>query len=156
LPFADASFDMIISRSVVEHLADPPRVFREFARVLRPGGKVVIITPNKYDYVSVLAALTPYRLHRSLVSRIFRVPEDDVFPTLYRANTLKSIRRAFAGAGFAVREIETINHYPAYLMFSPLLFRLGVLYERLTSLALFRQLRGSLLGVFEKPAEGVR
>ena len=31
------------------------------------------------------------------------------------------------------REMETINHYPAYLMFSPVLFRLGVLYERITS-----------------------
>src|SRR5947209_5499122 len=56
LPFPGDCFDMVISRSVVEHLADPWEVFREFSRVLRPGGKVVIITPNKYDYVSLLAA----------------------------------------------------------------------------------------------------
>jgi len=35
-------------------------------------------------------------------------------------------------------------------MFSPVLFRIGVLYERLTSLRPFRSLRGSLLCVFEK------
>src|SRR5207302_7081240 len=87
LPFPADHFDMVISRSVVEHLEDPKRVFREFYRVLRPGGKVIIITPNKYDYVSLIAALTPYRLHRALVSKIFQVSEDDVFPTLYRANT---------------------------------------------------------------------
>jgi ubiquinone/menaquinone biosynthesis C-methylase UbiE len=150
LPFPANYFDMVISRSVVEHLEDPPKAFREFARVLRPGGKVVIITPNKYDYVSVIAALTPYKLHRSLVSRIFQVSEDDVFPTLYRANTLSSFARAMRSAGFAECELDTVNHYPAYLMFSPILFRLGVLYERLTSLRLLRALRGSILAVFVK------
>ena len=122
LPFSSSNFDMVISRSVVEHLTDPVQVFSEFWRVLRPGGKVVIITPNKYDYVSVIAALTPYKLHRYLVSRIFQVPEDDVFPTLYRANTIGAIRKAFTKAGFVPTEVDTMNHYPAYLMFSPTLF----------------------------------
>jgi len=152
LPLSSNCFDMVISRSVVEHLEDPPRVFQEFCRVLRPGGKLVIITPNKYDYVSLIAAFTPYRVHRALVSKIFQVSEDDVFPTLYRANTLSSIRKVMISAGFVLKEIETINHYPAYLMFSPILFRLGVLYERLTSLDVFQSLRGSILCVFEKPA----
>jgi SAM-dependent methyltransferase len=155
LPFRSGYFDLVISRSVVEHLDDPPMVFREFARVLKPGGRVVILTPNKYDYVSLIAAVTPYSVHRSLVSRIFSVPEDDVFRTLYRANTLSSIRRAFAGAGLVPKELDTINHYPAYLMFSPVLFRLGVLYERITSLKIFRSLRGSLLCVFEKPVDPI-
>jgi SAM-dependent methyltransferase len=150
LPFKAESFDMVISRSVVEHLDDPPQVFREFCRVLRPGGKVVIVTPNRYDYVSIIASVTPYRLHRSLVSKIFRVSEEDVFPTLYRANTLSSIRKALTGAGLIEKELDTVNHYPAYLMFSPVLFRLGMLYERLTALPLFRSLRGSILCVFEK------
>jgi len=150
LPVPSGYFDMVISRSVVEHLEDPARVFREFWRVLKPGGKVVIITPNKYDYVSLIAAVTPYRIHRLLVSKIFQVSEDDVFPTLYRANTLSSMQKAMLAAGFVVRELGTINHYPAYLMFSPMLFRLGILYERLTSLKLLRSLRGSILCVFEK------
>jgi SAM-dependent methyltransferase len=152
LPFPAACFDLVISRSVVEHLAEPAQVFHEFFRVLRPGGRVVMITPNKYDYVSLIAAASPYRLHRLLVSKIFEVPEHDVFPTFYRANTLSSIRDAMNSAGFAEKELGTINHYPAYLMFSPVLFRLGVLYERLTSLKPLEGLRGSILCAFEKPA----
>lgn len=151
LPFPSGHFDMVISRSVVEHLDHPLQVFREFCRVLRPGGKVVIITPNKYDYVSLIAAATPYWLHRRLVSKIFRVSEDDVFPTLYRANTITSIRKALYAAGFTQRELRTVNHYPAYLMFSPVLFRLGVLYERLTTHELLSPLRGTILCLFEKP-----
>jgi ubiquinone/menaquinone biosynthesis C-methylase UbiE len=159
LPFPSDHFDMIISRSVVEHLEDPPQVFREFCRVLRPGGKVVIITPNKHDYVSVIAALTPYWLHRRLVSKIFGVPKDDVFPTLYRANTLRAMRKSMISGGFVEKELDAINHYPAYLTFSPVLFRLGILYDRLTSRTSFRSLRASILCVFEKtpgPAESMR
>jgi ubiquinone/menaquinone biosynthesis C-methylase UbiE len=154
LPFASEHFDIVISRSVIEHLDDPSKAFQEFWRVLRPGGRVVIVTPNKYDYVSLLAAITPYRLHRSLVSRIFHSSEDDVFPTRYRANTVRAMRKTLTGAGFLEKELDTINHYPAYLMFSPLLFRLGVLYGRLTSLEFFWMLRASILCVFEKePAD---
>ena len=151
LPFESNVFDMVIARSVVEHLRDPPGVFREFFRILRPGGHVVLITPNKFDYVSLIAAVTPYSFHRFIVSRIFQVPEDDVFPTMYRANTVRSMRRAMATAGLIEREMDTINHYPAYLMFSPVLFRLGVAYERLTALPSLRMLRGSILCAFEKP-----
>ncbi len=152
LPFPPNSFDLVISRSVVEHLSNPGQVFREFHRVLRPGGKVILSTPNKYDYVSVIASLTPYRLHRVFVSKILRVSEDDVFPTLYRANTLSSLAKQLRAAGFSQRCLRAVNHYPAYLMFSPLLFRLGVVYERLTSLHSLRFLRGTILCVFEKQA----
>jgi ubiquinone/menaquinone biosynthesis C-methylase UbiE len=151
LPFPAEHFDMVISRSVVEHLEDPLQVFREFSRVLKPCGKVVIITPNKYDYVSLIASMTPYSVHRFLVSKIFPVTADDVFPTFYRANTLSAIRKALNSAGLIEKELATINHYPAYLMFSPMLFRLGIFYERITSCEFFRSLRGSLLCAFEKP-----
>jgi SAM-dependent methyltransferase len=152
LPFPAESFDLVISRSVIEHLPDPPRVFREFQRVLKRGGRVILATPNKYDYVSLIATLLPYRWHRKLVSRIIGVSEDDVFPTLYRANTLSRLGRELLGAGLERRMLKAINHYPVYLMFSPILFRLGILYERLTSPAAFQCLHGTILCVFEKPA----
>ena len=121
-------------------------------RVLKPGGTIVMITPNKYDYVSVVAAVTPYSWHRAIVSRLFGVPADDVFPTRYRANTLRSLRAAMSASGLVERHLDTITHYPAYLMFSPMLFRIGVVYERLTRWPAFRNLRASIVGVFQKPA----
>ncbi len=151
LPFPSAYFDVVISRSVVEHLADPPRVFREFHRILKPGGKVIFSTPNKYDYISIGARLTPYGWHRALVSRMLGVPEDDIFPTLYRANTLSKLGKELNAAGFRRTVLKSVSHYPAYLMFSPVLFRLGMVYERLTAFRPLRFLRGTLLCVFEKP-----
>lgn len=151
LPFRANSFDVVISRSVVEHLTDPGAVFREFHRVLKPGGVVILSTPNKWDYISVAARLTPYKFHRSVVSKMLGVKEDDVFPTFYRANTLSRLGRTLNAAGFAEKRLMAVSHYPAYLMFSPLVFRLGMLYEKLVSTEAFRFFRGTLLCVFQKP-----
>jgi 2-polyprenyl-3-methyl-5-hydroxy-6-metoxy-1,4-benzoquinol methylase len=46
LPFAAESFDWIVSTEVLEHLHDPHRFIPEFARVLKPGGKMLITTPD--------------------------------------------------------------------------------------------------------------
>lgn len=44
LPFADSSFDAVISFNTFEHLADPTRAAGEVFRVLKPGGKLVLHT----------------------------------------------------------------------------------------------------------------
>ena len=150
LPFPPETFDLVISRSVVEHLQKPFEVFLEFHRVLKPGGKVIFSTPNRYDYVSFVASVTPYAWHRVMVRKMTGVEEDDVFPTLYRANTLASLGRQLNAAGFRKIVLKAINHYPSYLMFSPMLFRFGTVYERITSHAWFENLRGTLLCVFKK------
>lgn len=43
LPFADASFDLVYGRAVLHHIGDLPAACREFARVLKPGGRVVAV-----------------------------------------------------------------------------------------------------------------
>lgn len=41
------SFDVIVSTEVIEHLENPRSVFREFYRLLRPGGTLLVTTPNQ-------------------------------------------------------------------------------------------------------------
>ncbi len=43
LPFKDESFDLIFSHSVIHHCKDLKPLFRQFSRVLRPGGKIVAL-----------------------------------------------------------------------------------------------------------------
>ncbi len=45
LPFADASFDAVVSADVVCQVEDGARALREFARVVRPGGVVLVNVP---------------------------------------------------------------------------------------------------------------
>lgn len=51
LPFRDASFDTVICSEVIEHVSDEPEVIGELVRVLRPGGVLVLGTP---DYSKLL------------------------------------------------------------------------------------------------------
>lgn len=46
LPFADGSFDVVTCQTVLMHLPDVPRALHEMKRVLRPGGRVVLVEPN--------------------------------------------------------------------------------------------------------------
>jgi SAM-dependent methyltransferase len=48
LPFADGSFQTVIASDVLEHLADPQFAWREIARVLAPGGVVLLNVPFLY------------------------------------------------------------------------------------------------------------
>lgn len=48
LPFADASFDVVVTNHVIEHLRDQRKHIAEIHRVLRPGGSVYLATPNRY------------------------------------------------------------------------------------------------------------
>lgn len=45
LPFSDASFDNIVMLDVLHHIERPSRFFREAERVLRPGGRIVMVEP---------------------------------------------------------------------------------------------------------------
>jgi SAM-dependent methyltransferase len=56
LPFEDASFDFVFGHAVLHHIPDLERAFAEFARVLRPGGRVAFCgEPSRYG--DLLAAL---------------------------------------------------------------------------------------------------
>jgi len=46
LPFRDATFGLVVSSECIEHTAEPLMAIREMVRVLRPGGKLVLSTPN--------------------------------------------------------------------------------------------------------------
>ena len=48
IPFPDASFDLVFSSHVLEHLTDEPRLYSEMARVLRPGGTAIHVVPTSY------------------------------------------------------------------------------------------------------------
>ena len=47
LPFEDDSFDYVVSFQVIEHISNDKRFVDEIRRVLRPGGKFIVSTPNR-------------------------------------------------------------------------------------------------------------
>lgn len=47
LPFADGSFDVVVSFETIEHVAKPERLLQEIVRVLKPGGVGICSSPNR-------------------------------------------------------------------------------------------------------------
>lgn len=57
LPFSDNSFDLIFCSEVLEHLIDPFFTVKEFNRILKPSGKIIITTPNSYCLIFKMLSL---------------------------------------------------------------------------------------------------
>ncbi len=57
LPFKDTTFDLVIATEVIEHVLYPGRMLDEVRRVLRPGGRLLISTPNVASLEHRLALL---------------------------------------------------------------------------------------------------
>lgn len=150
LPFASSSFDLVFSRYVFEHLDTPSLVFKELARVLKPGGKLVVLTPSKYHYVTLISRLLPHRLHEK-VAALRGNAAHDAFPTMYLVNSEADLRRYAAEAGLRMKQVVSREVRPNYLLWSLPAFLLGVAYERLVNrFDRLRPFRVSLIAVFER------
>ena len=139
------------SKCVFEHLKDPNRAFRGFSRVLKPGGHVVFLTPNKYDYVSVIASVVPNFLHQKIVKFAERREEAETFPTFYRANSKAALKRFGNRLGFSIEHLEYHTSYPSMFKYHPVLYRLGIAYDKFVSRhARLHWLQAWLLGSMRK------
>lgn len=58
IPFQDNTFDVVISSEVIEHVPDPFKAIQELFRVLKPGGTMILTTPNKIWYFAIWIANT--------------------------------------------------------------------------------------------------
>lgn len=67
LPLPPACLDVVVSFETIEHVPDPRRCVAEFARVLAPGGLLIISTPNRDVYTDQAGRDNPY--HQSELNR---------------------------------------------------------------------------------------
>lgn len=152
MPLESASVDVIMARSVMEHVTDPARVYAEIYRVLKPGGHFVFLTANLWDYASIIAAAIPNRFHPWIVSKTEGREEHDVFPVAYRTNTRGAIDRWAKQAGFETVTFRYLGQYPSYFMFNGLLFLLATGYEKLIgSVPALNFLQGWIFVTLRKP-----
>jgi SAM-dependent methyltransferase len=129
IPHPDATFDVVFANNVLEHLDHPQIVFREIARVLKPGGRFFAKTPNRWHYVPLIAAWTPHWFHQAINQHRGR-QRSDTFPTCYLANSPRTIRRLADAACLQVNQVTLIEGRPEYLRFNAATYLAGWCYER--------------------------
>ena len=81
LPYADASFELVVAFEVIEHLENWRRFLQEARRVLVANGQLVVSTPNKFYYTESRGAegANPFHVHEFDFEE-FRAELTQVFP----------------------------------------------------------------------------
>ncbi len=133
IPWPDAHFDLVISDNVIEHVDNPDAVFAEVSRVLKPGCKFLFKTPNKAHYMPLIARMTPTSFHK-FYNKLRGRPEEDTFPTRYRANSRSAVKRLAAAHGFDTWEVDLIEGRPEYLRLTAFTYLFGIVYERIVNM----------------------
>lgn len=145
--------DLAIARYVLEHVEDPAAFFRNISRVLKPGGKFLFLTPNRWHPAMIASHWLPYGLKQRILALTKRADPHDVFPTCYRLNSARALRAAARRFGLEVTQLQTREIQPCgYLDFSVLGFAASCAYfAAMQVTGLQRYFGMTMTGILTKP-----
>lgn len=145
LPIKNCSVGLITLRFVAEHIEWPGKALGECARVLRPGGRVVIMTTNKLSPIIFPVRLMPFGFKHWLAGRLFGEEAHDLQPTYHRLNSLADFNQSLFGL-----RIEKFDYVQDGNYYRRAIFRGHVLWHRLTKSLGLTGLRTNILAVLQK------
>jgi len=145
LPFPPHSADVITLRFVVEHMQDIRKNVSDIIRVLKPGGKLIVLTTNVLCPIVFLARIIPFGIKSFIISSLFKVRSVDVLKTYHRFNTPGKFRMGITDLSLEEMYFLSDLNYSRRPVF--LILLLWHLLTRHRSLQIFR---ANILAVFEK------
>jgi len=141
LPFRDETFDIIISQWAVEHIEYPVVCFREFYRVLKKGGGIIIVTNSIYNPLMFFSSIFPDKIRDAIKKRLLpHEIEEETFPTYYNCNTLEKNEKVLCGIGFK-KVFESYVGDASFFLFSRLIFPMLLIYEKITEISFLRRFK---------------
>ena len=134
LPYEDNSFAAVVGLSVLEHLLRPCHYLRECHRVLRPGGRLVILTPNIATYFTAALIL------------LGRMPSSGPHPDseqLVSSRTLTSLAKHLENRPPSIEGDSPLHRHLVVFSYTDL--------KRFLRMAGFREVAGRGFGVYPFP-----
>lgn len=145
--FAENTFDGITNINVIEHLERPDLFFKQGIKVLKPGGFLLLLAPNKHSLFGIIARSLPLTFKRQILS-IFQA-ETENEKHYYRANTVKSLENTLLALGYSDISFYILNTLVSKernkrlrMVFWP--------YYQLCRISFMRRFGGSLLCIARK------
>lgn len=149
LPFENNFFDLVVLAWVLEHLSDPERAFNEIFRVLKPGGKVIFLTPNIWNYNIWIIRLIPEKFHDFFTRKLYDRQEHDTYPKQYKINSVKEIVKTLEPIGFKKSQL-ILNGDPSYISFNKILFGFACSLEKIMNWKPLHFTKVHIIGIYEK------
>lgn len=105
LPLADGFFDCVLLSEVIEHLENPQVTIREAARMLRPGGRLLVTTPNYRSFWPLMEGVV------DLMNMAPKMAGEQHISHFHPA----SLRRLLTDSGFDIDYFGTIYNLSPFL-----------------------------------------
>ena len=115
IPLADAIADLVLCAETIEHLENPRALMRELTRLAKPGGWIIVTTPNQLSLLSILNLIAKQR---------FEYFQDVHYPAHITALLEVDLERTAAERGLEHATIQysmsgriafTSKHFPRFL-----------------------------------------
>ena len=152
LPLADGSVDLVVTRSVMEHVKANDVLNREAARVLKPGGAAVHVFPLRFAPFAILNQIMPNALVKVLMKRFFPEWEDKCgFRAFYANCWHPRFLKVAEEAGFKAEKVELRYYQSIYFKpFAPI-YLLSLAYDGLVAALGAKPLACQMMVVLRKP-----
>ncbi len=140
--FSEEEFDIIICLELLEHVQNPTDVLKEMKRILKPGGIIIMSTPNADYIMNKIVKFLPKsflnKIHKERVKDFTRSGKDfEVDPTVWDEDAHISLfgysdwRRIVRKAGFVIKNVEGSSFFGGsrYISDRPFLLGLAIIVD---------------------------